>query len=81
MLIEPASKVSVPLDVVQRTMFNVPDKAIDPLVVTKAVVFVKDKTPDATHVFPVSKLKTIVPAIAVAAEPFEFISKPAEFAK
>jgi hypothetical protein len=41
MLIEPASKVSVPLEVVIRTLSNVPPKEIEPEPITILVVLIK----------------------------------------
>ena len=53
MLIEPASKVSVPLAVVMRTIFNVPAKEPEPEIVncTFDPVTVLN-TPEATHILP-----------------------------
>ena len=55
MLIEPASKVSVPLPVVIRTRSNVPDKVFDPPKVVPLGT-ADPVVPEAAQVVPLSKL-------------------------
>ncbi len=63
MLIEPASKVSVPLTVVIRTAVSAAPRAIEPAELIKilAPLLVMATLPDATQVFPVTFEMTIAP--------------------
>ena len=64
MLIEPASKVSVPDDEVTRTRSNVPPNANTPVAYV-IILSVDPKTAVAVQVFPVNKVKVTDPVQAV----------------
>lgn len=66
MLIEPASKASVPLTVVTRTMFSVPESATDPFDTIFIALSVLAQLELATHVFDVILEMTICPVKTVA---------------
>jgi hypothetical protein len=70
MLIEPASKVSVPLTVVMRTRSRVPERDLNPAIVVVNVVPVSEYvTPDTTQLFDEIFVKTILPIKLLAACP------------
>ncbi len=73
----PASKVSVPPTVVMRTRSRVPERANVPPETRVDVADVEPlNAPDATHVFPVIKVKIKEPLTAIVAE-FARIPNPA----
>ena len=67
MLIVPASKVSVPLTVVMRTLSSVPPSAISPQDITDVSARPKN-TPCATHVLDVRFEIIMLPFVVVAAD-------------
>lgn len=67
MLIEPASKVSVPLTVVMRTLSSVPPSAISPQDIADVSARPKN-TPCATHVLDVRFEIIMLPFVVVAAD-------------
>ena len=75
MLIEPASNVAVPVDVI-RTKFTTPAMAITPAVVSCKVVDVPARIPVQVHVLPVMFVMTILPVTKFAATPRAVVSKP-----
>ena len=60
MLMVPASKVSVPLEVVMRTWSRVPPRACDPLVIYSPTPVELPTLPEQTQVVPVCRVKTIL---------------------
>ena len=77
MLMVPASKVSVPLVVVMRTIFNTPAKDLAPETTTlKPIVVTFDAQPSKTQIFPEMFVILNAPLIAYVATP-PYISKPA----
>ena len=69
MLIEPASKVSVPLTVVMRTRSKVPDKVILPAFIVVTLLFDTAKFPDPTQILEPTRVNTILPCKTVAPAP------------
>jgi len=66
MLIEPASKVSVPLTVVMRTLSSVPESVLFPADTIAQVLAGAANTPFDTHIFEPTKFNTIEPRKALA---------------
>jgi len=78
MLMEPASKVSVPLEVVRRTLSNVPDNVFEPLLIKKYPAEPKLPTSCITQnpVDEFSKLNMAVPLTVSVASAALFIGNP-----
>ena len=78
MLIDPASKVSVPLRVVMRTRSRAPERAGElPAVKLLAVVpLVKAVVPEKHHVFDPKKAKLIIPDCTFIALPLRATISP-----
>ena len=74
MLMEPASKVSVPLTVVMRTRSRVPERAFVPALTAPVPEFASD--PAAVHVFPEMFVNTTAPCRVSAAEAPLKLMKP-----